>query len=101
MAKYVYPAVFTPEEKGMIAVSFPDVAGCYASGIGLMDALEMAQDALALMLCSLEKDGQPIPQATPVKQIEADADSFVSLILCDTTNYPMTDEQTAAVNQRK
>ena len=37
MAKYVYPAVFTPEEKGY-SVYFPDLEGCYTCGDDLQDA---------------------------------------------------------------
>ena len=39
MAKYVYPAIFTPEGKGLFSVEFPDLEGCYTSGDNLQDAL--------------------------------------------------------------
>lgn len=90
MAKYVMPAVFT-KESGGYSVNFPDVEGCYTCGDSLVEAIEMAEDALALMLCSHEKDGEPIPQASPIKDVKADSDSFVTLILADTTNYPLVE----------
>ena len=43
MAKYVYPAVFTQEEKGF-SVWFPDLEGCYTCGDDLNDAIRMAED---------------------------------------------------------
>ena len=91
MAKYIYPAVFTEEDNGQYAVFFPDVNGCYTCGDSLIDAIEMAEDALTMMLAGAEKDGSSIPDATPVKQIAVDDRSFVTLILCDTENYEITD----------
>ncbi len=49
MAKYVYPAVFTQEEKGF-SVWFPDLEGCYTCGDDLNDAIRMAEDVLAYVL---------------------------------------------------
>lgn len=87
MAKYVYSAVFTKEESGLYAVDFPDIAGCHTSGDNILDAVEMAQDALSMMLRCLEKDGEPIPEPTPINKIETDKDSFSTLIVGDTTDY--------------
>ena len=86
MAKYLYPAVFTKEDAGY-SVSFPDVSGCFTSGETLEEAVEMAKDALCLMLYELEEEGAPIPAASPVNDIPHDKDSFVSLVGCDTLAY--------------
>ena len=48
--KYAYPAVFTPEEKGMYSVNFPDLESCYTCGENLAEALVMAEDVLAMTL---------------------------------------------------
>lgn len=61
MAKYIYPAIFTPEEGGKFSINFPDIDGCYTCGDDLADGLEMAQDALALMLTHLEDEKKVIP----------------------------------------
>ena len=29
MAKYIYPAIFAPENDGSFSVTFPDIKGCY------------------------------------------------------------------------
>ena len=84
MAKYAFPAVFTKEE-GAYSVSFPDIEGCYTFGKNEAEAIEMAEDALCLMLYSFEEDKQPIPHSSNVKEIQTDTDSFVTLISCDTT----------------
>ncbi len=84
MAKYTFPAVFTKEE-GAYSVSFPDIEGCYTFGKNKSEAIEMAEDALCLMLYSFEEDKQLIPHPSNVKEIQTDNDSFVMLITCDTT----------------
>ncbi|MDE6036620.1 MAG: type II toxin-antitoxin system HicB family antitoxin [Ruminococcus sp.] len=89
MPKYVYPAIFTPEPNGLFSVDFPDVSGCYTSGESLIDAMEMAEDVLAMMLCFMEQKGESIPSATPIKDITTTGDSFATLIICDTTDYPL------------
>lgn len=87
MAKYVYPAVFTPEEDGGYLVRFPDVEGCYTDGDSLADALEMANDALCLMLYGCEVDGTEIPAPSKPTDVACEAGSFVSLVSCDTDWY--------------
>ena len=91
MAKYVFPAVFTEEGNDHYSVHFPDVNGCYTCGDSLVDAMEMAEDALTMMLASAEKDGTPIPTATPIRQVAVNDGSFVTLILCDTEGYEFTE----------
>ena len=48
--RYVYPCVLMPEEGGGFFVSFPDVPGANTCGDDRSEALEMAEDALALAL---------------------------------------------------
>ena len=87
MAKYVYPAVFTPEENGMFSINFPDLEGCYTCGDSLEDGIEMAQDALALVLYGYEKDNKPIPAPSNRNVIELEGNDFVNYIACDTLAY--------------
>lgn len=86
MAKYVYPAVFTEDEDGY-SVRFPDVDGCFTSGKNLQEALEMAEDALCLMLYDREESGETIPAASAVTEVQTEPGEFVSLIGCDTLEY--------------
>lgn len=86
MAKYVFPAVFTEEEEGY-SVRFPDVDGCFTSGCSLQEALEMASDALCLMLYDMEEDGVKIPAASNVNDVQTEPGEFVSLVGCDTLAY--------------
>lgn len=86
MAKYAYPAIFTPEEKGF-SIVFPDLEGCYTCGDTLEDGLEMARDALALVLYGYEKDGRPIPSPSKINTLSINGDEFVSYVACDTLVY--------------
>lgn len=86
MAKYIYPAVFTPEDGGYV-VNFPDFESCYTEGDTLEEAMEMADDVLCLTLYDLEETGKAIPEPSPIKAIRTDGDAFVSLVHCDTVEY--------------
>lgn len=86
MAKYVYPAIFAKDEDGY-SVRFPDVDGCFTSGKDLQEALEMAEDALCLMLYDREESGETIPAASAVTEVQTEPGEFVSLIGCDTLEY--------------
>lgn len=86
MAKYVYPAIFTPEDGGY-SVRFPDVPHCYTDGNTLAEAIENAKDALCLMLYDMEERGDTIPEPTNIKEISTKKDDVLSLVNCDTLEY--------------
>lgn len=90
MAKYIYPAVFTPEKEGGFSVRFPDVEGCFTSGDDLQDALKMAGDALSVMLVCLEDEHRDIPEASKINNLKMDDGEFASLISVDTISYRVT-----------
>lgn len=83
--KYIYPAVFTPEEKGQFSVYFPDLEGCYTSGDNLGDAIYMAGDVLAMTLVSYEDKGFSIP--APSEKLPLEEGEFQNYIACDTEIY--------------
>ena len=83
--RYVYPAVFTPEENGQFSVNFPDLESCYTCGDDLVDALYMAEDVLAMTLVSYENNSTPIP--TPSKKLSLEDGEFQNFIVCDTDSY--------------
>lgn len=87
MAKYIYPAVFTPEDKGMYSIDFPDLEGCYTCGNDLEDGLFMANDALSLMLTHLEDSRREIPAPTDIKRLHLENEEFATLISADTDAY--------------
>ena len=67
--KYIYPAVFTKDGDFYI-VKFPDIEGCYTQGETLSEAVEMAEDALCLMLYEYEEEGKKIPEPSDIKKIK-------------------------------
>lgn len=87
MAKYVYPAVFTPEEDGKYSVFFPDLDGCYTCGDDLQDAIVMAEDVLAFYLYDEEVTQNEIPKSSTTAEIELKDGEFVNYIACDTIEY--------------
>lgn len=87
MAKYVYPAIFTPEKEGGYSVLFPDLESCYTCGDDLQDALFMANDVLAFVLYDYETEGKEIPVPSKAEDIEKSDRDFVNYVACDTVEY--------------
>lgn len=86
-SKYVFPAVFTPEAEGGYSVRFPDIDGCFTDGNSLVEAMEMAEDALALMLYEYEAEGKPIPAPSAPEAIDHAENEFVNYVYADTMEY--------------
>ena len=87
MAKYAFPAVFTPEDEGGYSISFPDIECCYTSAETLVEGMDNANDVLTLMLYDMEETDQAIPEASDIKDIKTDGKAFSTLIYCDTIEY--------------
>ncbi|MDR2501050.1 MAG: type II toxin-antitoxin system HicB family antitoxin [Treponema sp.] len=62
MRKLTYLAVFETGEQSGISIFFPDVPGCVSCGDTFDHALRMAQEALALHIYGMEKDGETLPE---------------------------------------
>ena len=87
MAKYVYPAIFSPSDDGGFNVSFPDVSCCYNQGDTPAEAMEQAKDALCLILYDLEEREESIPVPTSINDVVTENGDIVSLVACDTLEY--------------
>ena len=85
--KYAYPADFTPEEKGMYSVNFPDLESCYTCGENLAEALVMAEDVLAMTLYDYEKEEKTIPKPSNRTNIKLEEGEFFNDIVADTLYY--------------
>ena len=90
MAKYAYPAVFTPEEDGGFSIKFPDLEGCYTCGDDMVDSIAMAEDALALVLYEYEKDGREIPFPSSESSISLSDNEFINVSLLDKEMFKKT-----------
>ena len=87
MAKYAYPAVFTPERGGGYSVYFPDIEGCYTQGDDMADAIFMAEDALELMLYEYEEGNKEMPKPSDLQKIKSNEGEIVSYVSADTLKY--------------
>ncbi len=85
--KYVYTAVFSPAENGMITASIPDLPGCITEGNGIVDAIEMITDAAEMWLWDAEINREAIPAASALEDIQAKKCAAKSLVLLDTDAY--------------
>jgi len=84
--KYVFPAVFTPEENGF-SVAFPNLEGCYTCGQSMEETLFLAEDVLCLTLYDYEEAGRPIPKPADVRSLEVGDSGFATLVEADTQEY--------------
>ena len=68
--RYAYPCTLVPEDGGGFFVSFPDVPEALTGGGDRLEALRMAEDALAVALAGYVHAGWdiPVPSAVAEKQ---------------------------------
>lgn len=85
--KYAYPAIFHPESEGGYSVFFPDIDGCFTQGDTELEAIDMAEDALNVMLWDMEERGEAIPKPSVRTDIHLDGDDFMMLVKADTLDY--------------
>lgn len=90
MKKLLYPACFYPcEEQEGYTVVVPDLPGCVTQSGSLIDAIGMAVDAASGWILDEMEDGNPIPPASNVEDVQADErpGGFVNLIVLDMDAY--------------
>lgn len=80
--KYTYPVIFEYDD-GKIDVRVPDISGCFTFGDTITDAIEMAQDAMAMMLAHYEDHHQTIPKPSDISKIKIN-NGFVNYVIADT-----------------
>ncbi len=76
---YIYPAIFDYADDG-ISVFFPDLPGCLPCAHTTEEALHNSKEALALHLYSMEQDGDPIPEPTPVDKLKLESNQMPILV---------------------
>ena len=87
MAKYVFPAVFTPEDIGGYSINFPDLPSCYTQGDDLKDGYKMAEDVASAVLVVLENEHKAIPAPSDPVSLHLEPGEFIALIGADTLAY--------------
>ena len=69
-----YIALVHKDKGTSYGVSFPDVPGCISAGDTFEEAIENASQALAGHLAVMEADGDPVPHARSLEELEQDAE---------------------------
>lgn len=86
--KLLYPACFYPcEESNGYTVIVPDLPGCVSEGDTLADAILMGTDAASGWLLDELEDGNPLPKATNINDIQPENGGIVSLLVLDMDSY--------------
>lgn len=94
---YIYPAIFNYEDKE-IAISFPDLPGCYSCGKDDEEALYMAKDALGLYIVSAEEDGEELKEPSKLNAIRLSKNERVILV---EVNMPLFRESVQNTSVKK
>lgn len=74
MAKVKYPVILEKGERNY-SVYMADNIGCIATGKTPKQTLKRMQEALQAHLDWMKRDGDPIPNPSPVEQVEFDHDT--------------------------
>lgn len=85
---FAYPFVFKKDGKGYLIESV-DIPGAY-TGINSDDVaygIEMAEEALALVLEDYIESGDSLPKPTPMSEIEGKENEFVTLVKVDMNSF--------------
>lgn len=85
--KNAYPVIMT-QGKESIVVFVPDF-NINTQGKDVPDAIEMARDAIGLMGIDMQDDGDALPEASSIADVQAEAPSggIVSLVDVDFNEY--------------
>lgn len=86
MSKYIYPAVISDDE-GKFFVEFPDLDDCFTEGDTLEEAVELAEDALSMMLAHFEDNDQPLPKPTVIDDVHKSDGDIATLVFADTVAW--------------
>jgi len=86
---YVYPAIFTPpdDNEDGFDVYIPDLTYCRTCGDTLADAMDMAEDAMAMWLAHSEDENHPIPTPSEPSQLKISPPQFVNFVKADTDKW--------------
>jgi predicted RNase H-like HicB family nuclease len=90
VAMQYYIALIHKDADSDYGVSFPDFPGLVAAGKDLDDARSMAEEALALHIEGLAKDGAAISKPSSMESVMADADNRggVAVLIAVKTDMP-------------
>lgn len=86
--KLVYPAIFYPFEEGNgYTVEVPDLPGCVSEGDTLADAILMGTDAASGWILDELEDGNDLPAASAISDLQPEDGGIVNLLVLDMDTY--------------
>ncbi len=85
--KYIYPVVFSLEDKGGYCVYAPDFPGCVTQAETMLDGMEKIREGLCGMLMIFERDGRTIPTPSALSDLEKEPGDIASLVDADVDEY--------------
>lgn len=86
--KLIYPAIFYPFENGNgYTVEVPDLPGCVSEGDTLADAILMGTDAASGWILDELEDGNDLPTASSISDMQPDDGGIVNLLVLDMDTY--------------
>ena len=77
--RYEFIAVFNYADDG-ISIEFPDLPGCLPCADTTEEAIKNAKEAMGLHLFGMERDGDEIPEPTPLERIQLESGDLPILI---------------------
>ncbi|MGM0294188.1 type II toxin-antitoxin system HicB family antitoxin [Enterococcus mundtii] len=85
--KKVYPAIFEKDPVGY-GIYFPDIEGAVTQSKDIIEGLEVASDALGIMLGDLVENNKPLPKPTNINDLSIDSErEFATLISVNLNDY--------------
>ncbi|NMP58247.1 type II toxin-antitoxin system HicB family antitoxin [Enterococcus mundtii] len=85
--KKVYPAIFEKDPVGY-GIYFPDIEGAVTQSKDIIEGLEVASDALGIMIGDLVDNNKPLPKPTNINDLSIDSErEFATLISVDLNDY--------------
>jgi len=89
MSTVIYPAIVSGDDQAGYSASFPDLAGCAASGAHLGELIANARDAVTAHLRNLADEGGEWPKPRPPAEVRADAGGAVFLVDVQVEDTPV------------
>jgi len=85
--QYLFAAVFSKNEEGLLDVHFPDLPNCRTNGSDMIDAAKKAEAVLSICLFDMEQHGAEIPNPTTPDKVTTAPGETVALVKADTDIY--------------
>lgn len=67
-----YPAIIDRTPNGFYGITFPDFPGCVSAGATVQETARKGEEALAAHVSFMMRDGDPVPEPTPMDAIKMD-----------------------------